>query len=47
MIYSPRSNTAPVVNAGDQTETYIPMKEVARHNLAQDAWVVVDGKVYE
>lgn len=26
---------------------YIPMKEVARHDLAHDAWVVIDGKVYE
>jgi cytochrome b involved in lipid metabolism len=47
MMYSLQSNTAPGVNAGAQAETYIPMKEVARHNLAQDAGVVVDGKVYE
>jgi len=26
---------------------YIPMKEVARHDLAHDAWVVIDGQVYE
>jgi cytochrome b involved in lipid metabolism len=26
---------------------YIKMAEVARHHLAHDAWVVVDGKVYE
>lgn len=28
-------------------ESVISMQEVARHNLAHDAWVVVDGKVYE
>ena len=26
---------------------YISVKEVAKHNLAQDAWVVINGKVYE
>jgi cytochrome b involved in lipid metabolism len=26
---------------------YLTLKEVARHNLAQDAWVVVEGKVFE
>ena len=31
----------------DEGSSYIPMKEVARHDLAHDAWVVIDGKVYE
>jgi len=26
---------------------YISVKEVAKHNLSQDAWVVINGKVYE
>jgi hypothetical protein len=26
---------------------YISMQEVGQHHLAHDAWVVVDGKVYE
>ena len=26
---------------------YITVKELAKHNLAQDAWVVINGKVYE
>lgn len=29
------------------SEGYISMAEVKRHNLAQDAWVVVEGKVFE
>lgn len=28
-------------------EEYITMQEVGRHNLAHDAWVVVEGKVFE
>ena len=31
----------------DVSEKYITLDEVARHNLAHDAWVVVEGKVYE
>ena len=30
------------VDVGD----YISMNEVARHGLAHDAWVVIDGEVY-
>nr|XP_019044438.1 hypothetical protein I302_06349 [Kwoniella bestiolae CBS 10118]OCF23368.1 hypothetical protein I302_06349 [Kwoniella bestiolae CBS 10118] len=26
---------------------YLSLKEVARHNLSQDAWVVVEGKVFD
>lgn len=26
---------------------YLDMKEVGRHNLSNDAWVVIDGKVWE
>ncbi len=28
-------------------EPYITLAEVGRHNLAHDAWVVVEGKVFE
>jgi len=28
-------------------EGYISMQEVGQHHLAHDAWVVVNGKVYE
>jgi len=31
----------------DSKEGYISMQEVGQHHLAHDAWVVVDGKVYE
>lgn len=31
-------------SSGDE---YITMQEVGRHNLAHDAWVVVEGKVFE
>jgi hypothetical protein len=34
-------------NGGEDAMNIISMEEVGRHHLAQDAWVVVDGKVYE
>jgi cytochrome b involved in lipid metabolism len=47
MMFQLQTNDSPGENAGRQAESYITMEEVARHNLSQDAWVVVDGKVYE
>jgi len=35
------------VPQSDSQEGYISMQEVGQHHLAHDAWVVVDGKVYE
>jgi cytochrome b involved in lipid metabolism len=26
---------------------YITLKEVGKHNLSQDAWVIINGKVFE
>ncbi|WWC88941.1 uncharacterized protein L201_003856 [Kwoniella dendrophila CBS 6074] len=34
-------------NGGEKEKAYITMEEVARHDLAQDAWVVVEGKVFD
>lgn len=39
--------TAIPLTGEDSAKDTIPMQEVARHNLAHDAWVVVDGHVYE
>jgi cytochrome b involved in lipid metabolism len=47
MMFQLQTNDSPGDSAGRQAESYITMEEVARHNLSQDAWVVVDGKVYE
>ena len=31
----------------DDGEEFLTMKEVAKHRLSQDAWVVINGNVYE
>jgi hypothetical protein len=44
----PSDDSKPALSSSDYvTGDYISTKEVARHNLAQDAWVIVEGKVYE
>lgn len=43
-----QTNDPPGKNKDDSAGTgYISMQEVGQHHLAHDAWVVVDGKVYE
>lgn len=43
-----QTNDSPGKNKGDgQKIDYISMQQVGQHHLAHDAWVVVDGKVYE
>ena len=43
-----QTNDPPGHNKDDSAGTdYISMQEVGKHHLAHDAWVVVDGKVYE
>lgn len=30
-----------------ETGGYLSLADVGKHNLSQDAWVIVDGKVFE
>ncbi|KAK8846894.1 hypothetical protein IAR55_005984 [Kwoniella newhampshirensis] len=46
-MFELQTNDPPGENKGDQAAQYIPMSDVAKHHLAQDCWVVVDGKVYD
>jgi cytochrome b involved in lipid metabolism len=47
IAYQLQINDAPEENDAAEDGTVITMAEVQRHHLAQDAWVVVDGRVYE
>ncbi|ORY26687.1 FMN-dependent dehydrogenase-domain-containing protein [Naematelia encephala] len=42
-----QTNSVPGPNASQAAGRFISMDEVSTHNLAHDAWVVVDGKVYD
>nr|XP_031858191.1 uncharacterized protein CI109_006433 [Kwoniella shandongensis]KAA5525263.1 hypothetical protein CI109_006433 [Kwoniella shandongensis] len=46
-MFKLQTNDPPGENKGDQAARYISMADVAKHHLAQDCWVVVDGKVYD
>ena len=47
LSYRMSAQDPPGGNAASEAKDYISMDVVARHNLAHDCWVVVDGKIFE
>jgi cytochrome b involved in lipid metabolism len=35
------------LSGAGEPEEYLTLKEVAKHNLSQDAWVIINGKAFE